>query len=249
MEFVASRKAVYEQLVKNFPTSVGKAVSKRERDETGQHQSTLVYGEINFESFAIALEKVKHRYGLPGQGYSGVTGFMQEPGGIFYDIGSGTGKPVFAAVCIHPFEKAIGVEILEGLYNTSLELLEQWNAQIKPTLTEQPPTEVEMAHADVTDFSLKDWSDGDVVFANSTCFDDRLMAKVADKAAALKKGAFFITLTKRLPSSHFEVLENELYQMSWGGATVYIQQKTTDPVSWEDPVVDEGDGSTTRASS
>lgn len=35
-------------------------------------------------------------------------------------------------------------------------------------------------------------------------------------AAGLKKGAFFITLTKRLPSSHFKVLENELYTMSWG---------------------------------
>lgn len=44
-----------------------------------------------------------------------------------------------------------------------------------------------------------DWSDGDVVFANSTCFDDSLMRRMASAATALKKGTFFITLTKRLP--------------------------------------------------
>ena len=74
-----------------------------------------------------------------------------------------------------------------------------------------------------------DWSDGDVLFANSTCFDDALMKKVAGQAVTLKKGAVFITFTKRLPSHHFEVLEHQMYQMSWGGATVYIQQKMTDP--------------------
>ena len=37
-----------------------------------------------------------------------------------------------------------------------------------------------------------------------------------------------MTLTKRLPSSDFVVLEYEMHQMSWGGATVYIQQKVTD---------------------
>ncbi|CAM9155971.1 unnamed protein product [Heterosigma akashiwo] len=62
------------------------------------------------------------------------------------------------------------------------------------------------------------------------------MAKIAEKAASLKKGAIFITFTRRLPSTHFEVLEHEMYQMSWGGATVYIQQKTTEPVPAADLV-------------
>ena len=45
----------------------------------------------------------------------------------------------------------------------------------------------------------------------------------------MKKGTFFVTLTKRLPSQDFVVLEYEMHQMSWGGATVYIHQKITDP--------------------
>jgi hypothetical protein len=44
----------------------------------------------------------------------------------------------------------------------------------------------------------------------------------------LKKGAFVITFTKRIPSSEFTVVERELYQMSWGGATVFIHQKNSE---------------------
>merc|ERR1712167_153823 len=90
-------------------------------------------------------------------------------------------------------------------------------------------TKVEFFHGDACDFDVKDWSDADVCFANSTCFDDVLMTRVAEKAASCKRGMFFITLTKRLPGPHFSVLEYEMYQMSWGGATVYIQQKITEP--------------------
>lgn len=48
---------------------------------------------------------------------------------------------------------------------------------------------------------------GDVVFANSTCFDDKLMSKLAQGASALKEGAIVITTTDPLPSPVFEVLE------------------------------------------
>lgn len=56
------------------------------------------------------------------------------------------------------------------------------------------------------------------------------MSAIGRKASRLKKGAFFVTLTKKLPCPHFDVCESELYQMSWGGATVFIQQKMTDPI-------------------
>ena len=50
----------------------------------------------------------------------------------------------------------------------------------------------------------EDWSDGDVVFANSTCFDDDLMEKMAKQATTLKAGAYFVTFTKGLNSPDFE---------------------------------------------
>jgi hypothetical protein len=75
----------------------------------------------------------------------------------------------------------------------------------------------------------KDWRDADVVFINSTCYDEGLMSKIATLAAGMKKGSFFITLTKRLPSTDFTILEYELSKMSWGEATIFIMQKSTDP--------------------
>lgn len=38
--------------------------------------------------------QIRNQFGKPGVGASGPSGWLQEPGGIFYDIGSGTGKPV-----------------------------------------------------------------------------------------------------------------------------------------------------------
>jgi len=201
-EFIRQRDRVYQAVVAEYPIHLGKAVSKKERDETGQNQSTLVYGEINFESFGIAFEKIKKRYGIPRIGNSPETGLMQRPGGIFYDIGSGTGKPTIAAVALHSFQKAGGIEILEGLYTTSLEIREKWFSVGVPLMRElglEETTEIEFVKGDCTDFSVKDWSDGDILFANSTCFDDTLMTKIADKAGALKRGTIFITLTKKTP--------------------------------------------------
>ena len=46
----------------------------------------------------------------------------RESGGIFYDIGSGTGKPALAAALLHDFDQVNGIEILDGLYRISLEI-------------------------------------------------------------------------------------------------------------------------------
>ncbi len=52
-----------------------------------------------------------------------------------------------------------------------------------------------------------------------------------NNTAGLKRGAFFITLTKRLPSTDFEVVDAEMYKMSWGEATIFVLQKITEPYS------------------
>ena len=89
-------------------------------------------------------------------------------------------------------------------------------------------TQIDFYCGDCTNFISIDWSDADVCFTNSTCFDDVLMGAIAKQAVNMKKGSFFISLTKRLPSNEFKVIENELYNMSWGGATVYVHQKVTE---------------------
>ena len=70
-----------------------------------------------------------------------------------------------------------------------------------------------------------DWSDGDLVFANSTCFTESMMKNISLQAEALKPGAIFVTFTKGLDSNVFETLERKRYKMSWGPATVVIQRR------------------------
>ena len=56
----------------------------------------------------------------------------------------------------------------------------------------------------------------------------------------LKKGTFVITITTRLPSAaDFAVIEHEMHAMTWGQATVYIQQKITEPHSAKEPTSDD----------
>lgn len=149
-----------------------------------------------------------------------------------------------------------------------------------------------MRHGDMLDLSCKNWTNGDVVFINSTCYDDELMLKLAHlagkcslsmcvqcdmslrfefqlwtgwqagrpavvrvgaqsseslphvawlsispflselisllSAVSMRMGTFVVTLTKRLPSQDFQICDYEMHEMSWGTATVYIQQKISE---------------------
>lgn len=106
--------SIYEDTAASFPTRVGKNVSKKEREAFQILDSTLVYGEIEMKSLALALLKIKFKYGLPNVGYSPSEGILQREDGIFVDLGSGTGKAVVAAAIVHNFEMVYGIEILEG---------------------------------------------------------------------------------------------------------------------------------------
>ena len=85
----------------------------------------------------------------------------------------------------------------------------------------------EVYHGDMlTDL---DWSGADLVFANSTCFDQSLLSKIAEKCSLLKKGAWMFTLTKKIPtaedfceSPEWECVMSIKREMSWGLATIQI---------------------------
>lgn len=240
MAHVVTSKLIYDHVTSAFPLVVGKAASKKEREENGKKETTLVYGEINFETFGIIIERIKKIYGRQDVGASGPYGVLQGRGGIFYDLGAGTGKAVAAAAILHNFDQCVGVECLEGLYSISLEMLASYNTRGKTKLEDREfDTHCSYVYGDFTDTKVRDWRDGDIVFANSTCYDDELMGKIADLAAGMKKGSFFVSFTKRLTSTDFIILEHDMMKMSWGEATVYIMQKMTEPRKIEKEQADE----------
>jgi SAM-dependent methyltransferase len=198
--------ALYNELFYDTSLEVGKSLSKDERDENELNEDKcLIYGEVDFTSFYKVLRKIN-----PPQGST------------FYDLGSGTAKAIFIARLTQDFGRCLGIEILEGLHNQAVKIVDRYNSKYRSYLC----TGLDL-HASVHQGSFLeyDWSDGDVVFANSTCFDDTLMEDMSKRAENLRPGAIFITFTKGLTSSKFEVLERKRYRMSWGPATVYIHRR------------------------
>eukprot|EP00455_Lapot_gusevi_P038755 TRINITY_DN4343_c0_g1_i8.p1 TRINITY_DN4343_c0_g1~~TRINITY_DN4343_c0_g1_i8.p1 ORF type:complete len:305 (+),score=97.66 TRINITY_DN4343_c0_g1_i8:55-969(+) len=222
---------VFERIFESCSTSDGKRISKQDRVALGTERASLVYGEVTFESLAEVLYK---KVDLPA-------------GGVFYDLGSGTGRGVFAAAMVHNFQKCVGIEILQGLYEASEQVLTQYRQQVLPQYDsdEKKGQVIEFVRADFLEY---DWSDADLVFANSTCFDEKLVSCIAAVAARLKKGTWFITLTKQLNSPHFRVVHSQQYRMSWGLATVNVHVKTTNPTFVPLPTEETSTGNVSAAS-
>ena len=191
IESIPQLNKIFDALVAEMPVSAGKKSSTSERNKLKDSRSTLVYGEIAFASYAIAMEKVKNKYGG-----------LQESGGIFFDLGHGTGKPALAAALLHDFDSVNGIELLDGLYNLSLQLKSIWMEKIHCLLPDtKQRTEVHFMQGDIT---VEDWSHATMCFANSTCFDDPLMKKLADKAELMASG----TLTARVVGLLLVVVSN-----------------------------------------
>lgn len=204
--------------LKDAKTAVN--VEKKEMEEEGETVTqTLVYGEIEFMPFGVALRKLSARYGMG-------------TGGVFYDIGHGTGKPVLAAQLCHPFDKVGGVEIMTSLFTRSEAALERWNQNVVPLLPSPiKETQILLVHGDCLDFKVLDWSDATVLFANSTCFGRTFTRQVAQKAEACREGCFFINFTDSMSkhSGCWTLLEKAEYTMSWGMACVFISVRNSKP--------------------
>ena len=123
-------------------------------------------------------------------------------GRTFYDLGSGTGRCIFLVSLLYNFRNVVGVELLRGLHSESERILRRFREEEAPLLKAPFPTQISLVRASFLDH---DWSDADVVFANSTCFNDAVMEMLAKKAEFLRPGSIVITITKSLESKNFEV--------------------------------------------
>lgn len=185
----------------------GFQLSMAERKQRDLSTQALVYGEIDVQSFADILKTVQPKIGE-----------------VFYDLGCGVGKPVFAAHLLHNFEHCIGIELLDSLYKKASEILTKYEKDFRPSISpEKDGQKVSFIHSD---FMNTDLTPADVVYIASTCFDYEFMDRLSGKlATSLKKGSRIVTLTKKLNHTNLQLRNTESFPMSWGTTTVHFYEK------------------------
>jgi hypothetical protein len=139
------------------------------------------------------------------------------------------------ACLMHPFDRCVGVELLDSLYKSSVEMKAVYDNYVEESMASSPEAskmpKFEVNHGDLLEFDW--WSEADLVLANSTCFEFNLMLEISERASKMKKGSWMITLTKKLPSADpiherdplkrdWECVLSIKMVMSWGYATVNI---------------------------
>ena len=84
-------------------------MSRKEREDLKViEENTLTYGEITFTTMA-AIFYILDELGL-------------QSGGTFLDLGSGSGKVCLCASLLKQFDRIVGVELLNGLFEISKQL-------------------------------------------------------------------------------------------------------------------------------
>ena len=150
-------------------------------------------------------------------------------GGIFYDLGSGTGKAVIAMSLFGPFKKLIGIELLQGLWDLSMrskifyeKTITDKFIKFNALFTIERTNIIDFYNGD---FMREKWNNASIIFVNSTCFSQDLMEKIGIKAKKeCQIDTIIITITKKLNNlnTDWEYKTEFKRLMSWGVGTIYI---------------------------
>ena len=139
-------------------------ISRNAREEVGLPNTTsLGYGEILPESVFTIMCEIKDVFGL-------------ERGGVVYDLGSGSGRVLFAACLAHDFRLSKGIEFIESLHNAALRNKSRWEEHNVVTPEEGGPVdrvEFDFLKGDITKITSRALSPAPtVLFCHATLFDD-----------------------------------------------------------------------------
>ncbi|CAM9622504.1 unnamed protein product [Phaeothamnion confervicola] len=211
---VARRAAkTFEELYDDCPLEHAHmlAAADVEEMEQGTDTHSLVYGEVEFDAFYDVLQLAAAD--LTSSGGRGLT---------LYDLGGGTGRAIFVAALAIDLQYAIGIELLSRLHDASLRILRRYRRLVRPSLSHPPLVKFYCGSFLSPEF---DWSDGDLVFANSTCFEPELMRGVTERAERMRTGARVITFTTALSTPWFRIVHKRKFAMTWGVVTVFIHEK------------------------
>jgi len=191
-EELGPREAAFAEIFGDCGAEDAKAASLAERKANGLDKLGLTYQEIELQVINRLLNRIKVDHGP-----------LFESKGIFLDLGSGAGKACIAAGLLHPFEKVVGIEMLQSLTDMANKALAKYQDAQLPEGVVKPP--VEFIKGDfVAEFEAKlDPLIPQVCVgvAAATFFDEEQLNVVTNLAKKMPDDSFLITVTRGLPEA------------------------------------------------
>jgi SAM-dependent methyltransferase len=191
------KESLFHRIFDQESYQIASESSANERKALTTRNSTLTYGEILYESFTdiFLMTLARDEY---------LSSAVVGGGGIFIDLGSGTGKASVIAALNSNFKSCIGIEILSSLHQMALESLVSWS---ELSSIHHSVTKIQYLEGSFLDLNFFDWTIGDLVFANSTCFGREMMSQISKHAGRSSRPS---SLTVPDPTeAHFPSRENE----------------------------------------
>mmetsp|Transcript_21378 Transcript_21378/g.29948 ORF Transcript_21378/g.29948 Transcript_21378/m.29948 type:complete len:225 (-) Transcript_21378:229-903(-) len=171
----AARSTEVERLAKKFYrffSSVKTNIGEGDRALFRTHQSQSTYGFLAFEGMDDMLvgEETKEK--------------------VFYDLGSGVGKPPIAAIMLFPeLQKVVGIELSKERHIYAIKAS-------KELLDKKRRNKVQLIHGSMLDVDI---SDADLVYISSLCFSRDFLKRLGRHLdSCLREGATVMT-SKEIP--------------------------------------------------
>lgn len=182
----------------------GYSVSKEARQKSGQDTEKLLYGELPFSTWGEIVERANPK-----------------KDGVFFDLGSGTGRVVMQSHLLFDFKKCVGVELLEGLYNKACEVKEEFEKSVKPQIKNHVEArELTFLQQNIFETDLRD---ADFILMNHPFKDGEIFMQLEEKfLKELKSGTKIVTTIRALKSEGFKNLGSQNYKFSWGDSTAHF---------------------------
>jgi hypothetical protein len=185
----------------------------------------LTYGEFDYYFFAELLDRAVSWMNDTQKGEA--DNYVPLPSPVFCDLGSGTGRLVFAAAALHPdWHLCRGIELLPGISNSAVQILEELETddqpnhdelhveprrdeqQVRTLLVNDDRSEtkrIPLAPIEFTCGSFLDpyvyFGDASIIFAFSSCMDSNLINNGLVQAIGrqCQPGTIVITTDVELP--------------------------------------------------
>lgn len=192
----------YDQYIdKIFKNISGFGIPQDEVKKIKAAEGADTYGEITYN----AAKKL-------------ITYLKIKPTDKVYDLGSGVGKFATQVRLTTDAADVVGIELSDSRFNASQEILKKLKKAGK--VTNSRP--MKFIYGDIAKANLKDAT---IIYMCSTCYPEKLMKKLTDKFAKLKKGLKVATLKKLTPNNNFKLLKEFKLPMTWAkNVSVYVYE-------------------------